>query len=152
MDGNFFMLNKFSQVTLALWVVPLLMAAAPVPPATLDQQLTQCLEKNSSTVGMSTCYNNSATAWDTQINQYYQLLGGDKNTELRNSQIAWLKFRDLEFTWLQKKYAKAYDNSGGGTIWGVVSIEEKMKFLRQRALELRQHHRILTCGMACEGD
>lgn len=146
------MLNKFSQLTLASLVVPLLMAATPFPPATLEQQLAQCLEKNSSTVGMISCYNNSAAAWDTQINQYYQLLGGDKNPELRNSQTAWLKFRDLEFAWLQKKYVKAYENSGGGTLWGVVSIEEKMKFLRQRALELRYHYRILTCGMACEGD
>ena len=58
----------------------------------IDQQLNQCLNKESSTAGMSQCYSSANKAWDKEMNaQYSQLmkkLTGEPKDKLRNAQRA----------------------------------------------------------------
>ena len=70
-------------------------AMAQTPP--IDQQLQQCLDKESSTAGMSQCYGSANKAWDKEMNMQYnqamKKLTGEPKDKLRAAQRAWLADR-----------------------------------------------------------
>ncbi len=105
------------------------------------------MQKNDSTLGMQDCYVAYAQRWDQLLNKYYQLLGGDKNAALRNSQVAWLKYRDAEFRRIETKYQDLTQKMGGGTIYSLLAGSEKLEVVRQRVLLLLADHELNTCGM-----
>ena len=64
----------------------------------IDQQLQQCLNRESSTAGMSQCYSTATQAWDKEMNAQYtglmKTLTGEPKDKLRQAQRAWLTYRD----------------------------------------------------------
>lgn len=66
----------------------------------IDKKFDECSETNWSTAGMIECEQIARQEWDAEMNKYYKLLMGILNEEgreqLKQSQLAWLKYRDLE--------------------------------------------------------
>jgi uncharacterized protein YecT (DUF1311 family) len=146
MKSDMFVLSLFCSVLLSLSAVPAF-AARPEKPHPLDQEMESCMQKNDSTLGMQDCYVAYAKRWDQLLNKYYQSLGGDKNAALRNSQVAWLKYRDAEFRRIETKYQDLTKRMGGGTIYSLLAGSDKLQVVRQRVLLLLADHELNTCGM-----
>lgn len=100
----------------------------------IDAFYDACLEKHSSTVGTANCANEAEDRWDKQMNKDYQALLKSSNakiqTKLRDSQRAWLVFRDKE-TMAEDAFC-----SRQGTKWKVVYAEAHMRLVKARALQL----------------
>lgn len=113
----------------------------------LDLQMESCIEKDSTTVGMMQCTRKFRLRWDEELNRYYKLLGGNQNASLRRAQVAWIKYRDLEFKRIEALYQKL--GKQGGTIWGLMAGGDKLELIKSRALNLKHDYQLLTCGMEC---
>lgn len=87
----------------------------------IDQTLEQCLAKPTtvSTLDSVDCYQNALKLWDNELNKQYQLLIADKKlssrfkTALKKSQLAWIKYRDLNLEAINRFY-----DTQQGTYWG----------------------------------
>jgi len=102
----------------------------------IDKRLGECIKKDSTTAGMNNCADEACKQWDTELNKYYKLLMGvlskEQKQQLKDSQIAWLKYRDLE-----TKFRTDALLSRQGTIYSNLAAAEAMDIVKQRALELK---------------
>ena len=122
----------------------------PIHP--LDTAHEKCVALDGSTLGMKQCNAKFEKLWDQELNKHYQLLGGNKKPELVKTQLAWIKFRDTEFAYINAYYAQIYDESGGGTMWGLLASSDRMSVVRKRALTLRGLYYFKKCGMTGDCD
>lgn len=108
----------------------------------IDIALDQCLEKNSSTVGMLGCIDKAYDLWDQELNTQYQKLSSRLNTDqkakLKTTQLAWIRFRDAEFQNIESIYG-AMD----GTMYIPMAAYAKMEVLQQRTLQLVDLNQLL---------
>ncbi|OQW94537.1 MAG: hypothetical protein BWK79_05575 [Beggiatoa sp. IS2] len=106
----------------------------------IDRTTDTCMEKDSSTVGMTECLAAAQKQWDTELNRVYNQLMAklDKTSQakLKAAQLQWLKYRDAEFAAISAVYASLYKQSGGGTMWGPMSLSTKSNVVKERALAL----------------
>jgi hypothetical protein len=51
----------------------------------------ECERTYGSTIGIKQCMGFELEAWDAELNRAYKALGGNKNTKLKESQLAWMK-------------------------------------------------------------
>jgi len=102
----------------------------------LDQQLQQCLDKESSTTGMSQCYGMATKAWDkemnTQYNQVMKKLTGEPKDKLRSAQRAWLAYRD---SW--NAASRSYFLSSQGSMAALSIGAQSVSLVRNQALMLQ---------------
>ncbi|SPP32409.1 hypothetical protein ARAF_2573 [Arsenophonus endosymbiont of Aleurodicus floccissimus] len=78
----------------------------------IEQSLEQCLAKTTtiSTLDSIDCYQNALKLWDNELNKQYQLLITDKKLSpqfkvaLKKSQLAWIKYRDLNLETINHFY------------------------------------------------
>lgn len=102
----------------------------------VDQQLDQCLNKESSTPGMSQCYSAANKAWDKEMNiQYNQLmkkLTGEPKDKLRAAQRSWLAYRD---SWLDA--SRSYYSSNQGSMAALSIGAQGVSLVRNQALMLQ---------------
>lgn len=119
----------------------------------LDKAFQQCIDRDGSTAGMHACSDRFRQYWDQELNRYYQLLGGDGNRNLRESQKAWIRFRDTEFQRIEAYFAYIYTLQEGGTLWGLLSNTSQTELVRQRVLTLRGDY-LMICDMhgPCEDE
>lgn len=105
----------------------------------IDKFLEECIDKNTSTQGMCECGEEALKKWDAELNNYYKLLmnklRNDTKERLKESQLAWLKFRDLEFGFIEEGYFLDV-----GSYIRPEKIENKLDIVRHRALELRMYY------------
>lgn len=105
----------------------------------IDQGLAQCLAKPTtvSTLDSVDCYQNALKLWDKELNQQYQLLITDKKlsprfkTALKKSQLAWIKYRDLNLEAINHFY-----DTQQGSYWGIAAMANKIELTKNKALEL----------------
>ncbi|WGL94860.1 lysozyme inhibitor LprI family protein [Arsenophonus nasoniae] len=105
----------------------------------IDQTLEQCLAKPTtvSTLDSVDCYQNALKLWDNELNKQYQLLIADKKlssrfkTALKKSQLAWIKYRDLNLEAINRFY-----DTQQGTYWGIAAMANKIELTKNKALEL----------------
>ena len=102
----------------------------------IDQKLQRCLNSESSTVGMSQCYDAAIKAWDQEMNNQYakmmKKLTGAPKAKLKNAQRAWLAYRD---SW--RDASKSYFSATQGTM-AVLSIgAQSVDLVRNQALMLQ---------------
>ena len=101
----------------------------------IDQKLEAAIEKDSSTGGQNQAIGDAHEAWDKVLNQSYQKLlkhldpGAAK--KLRESQRAWIAWRDKEVASLTAFYEKMQ-----GTMWSPIHAYSVMELTRQRAIDL----------------
>ena len=109
-------------------------AMAQTPP--IDQQLQQCLDKESSTAGMSQCYGSANKAWDkemtAQYNQAMKKLTGEPKDKLRAAQRAWLAYRD---SWMEA--SRSYFLSSQGSMAALSVGAQGVNLVRNQALMLQ---------------
>ena len=132
-------MNK-KQLTVALMI----MVAIPVLPLfaqdryPIDKLEEECINKNLTTAGMVNCTYEAQKQWDAELNKYYKLLMGllHKNGQdkLRESQRAWIKFRDAEFESIENMYPQ------DATININIRAADKMSIVKERALQLKGYY------------
>ncbi len=108
----------------------------------LDMRLDECLKKDPSTAGMLECLGQAYLSWDAELNTAYQKLlaklPAEGGAALRDSQRAWLKFRDQEFLLLEKLYGLME-----GSMYRTMRAADRVDFVRKRALELSSYLDVL---------
>lgn len=106
----------------------------------IDKWHQECLEQedNQNTIGMTECDNLALEKWDKELNKVYnslikKLTPKGKET-LKNSQKAWLKFRDAEYNAIAEMYGNL-----DGTMWMNVRSSFTMDIIRDRVLQLQSY-------------
>jgi uncharacterized protein YecT (DUF1311 family) len=111
----------------------------------IDNELTMCMDKSKGiTAEMVKCGDEAYKKWDSELNRYYGLLmkvlGDDAKKKLKESQIAWLKFRDLEFDFIPQYFTDP------GSYQGPAIAEHKMDIVKARTLELKSYYDTIMAG------
>ena len=101
----------------------------------IDVQFDKDIDKNSSTHGMVAAYQNALKSWDKELNKHYQKLmaGLDAagKANLKDSQRAWILYRDKEIHNIVEYYAKVE-----GTMFRTISAAARTNLTKNRALSL----------------
>ncbi len=111
----------------------------------IDNLLKNCLEADSSqtTAGMIKCINMATLDWDNELNKNYKLLmsvlSPQEKEKLKSSQLKWIEFRDKELD-----FSNTVLNKLKGTMWLVTKANKKLELVKQRTLELKDYHDLLT--------
>ncbi|MBP2195318.1 lysozyme inhibitor LprI family protein [Pantoea cypripedii] len=102
----------------------------------IDLKLQQCLNKESSTVALTQCYDSANKAWDQEMNQQYaqamKKLTGEPKAKLRSAQRAWLAYRD---SWLEA--SRSYFFASQGTMASLSLGAQGVNLVRNQALMLQ---------------
>ncbi|MFJ1574145.1 lysozyme inhibitor LprI family protein [Pseudomonas sp. NPDC088322] len=100
---------------------------------------TECMDKASSTVAMSSCIQSESSLQDQRLNRVYKQLqaklAGDAQKALRTAQRSWIKYRDDN--------CALHSQASGGTLRQIEAGTCVMGMTRDRAAELE---RILSPG------
>jgi len=101
----------------------------------IDKFEEECMNKDSTTAGMNNCMMEAYKQWDAELNKYYKLLMGilsqEEKQQLKDAQIVWLKYRDLETKFRMDTFL-----NNQGTMYSNMAMSEKLDIVKQRALEL----------------
>ena len=121
----------------ALALVALLSFEHPI-----EAELAKCLDKNGSTQGMVECEDQAAKKWDAELNRVYKELMAKLKPEsqkaLKESQLAWIRFRDQERLYIQALYG-GFD----GTMYRPMAVDACKQVIRQRAEHLQHYLEIV---------
>ena len=109
----------------------------------IEARLGKCIEKDSSTAGMIQCEDAAAKEWDAELNRVYKELMKKlpkKSAEsLKAAQVAWLKHRDAENSFLGDLYGQ-FD----GTMYRPMAVDAVKEVTRRRAEVLKRYLDLLT--------
>ena len=72
------------------------------------------------TMGVYNCQMQALYAWDAELLRVYRELGGSKNPELKAAQLAWVKYRDAQYKWIETEFG---NRQGSKWINGVMVRE-----------------------------
>lgn len=108
--------------------------------ASVEQDIDQMLDDDSSTLGMIDASIEYEKRYDALLNKYYKILynslGLEGKKALKASQLNWIKFRDSEKELISEINAQTYEEAGGGTIWGVIATSTRSEITKKRVVEL----------------
>jgi uncharacterized protein YecT (DUF1311 family) len=111
----------------------------------IDKALEACIDKNGSTAGMVECTDKAYAAWDKELNKNYgesmRALKPKQKEALRLAQLEWIKYRDLEFKFIDSIY-----DTLDGTMYIPMRISARMEAIKKRALELKAFLNLATEG------
>ncbi|NDW10649.1 lysozyme inhibitor LprI family protein [Dysgonomonas sp. 520] len=121
--------------------------------ARLEKKIADMLESDYSTMGMIEAANAQAEGYDALLNKYYKILmqcltEADKKV-LRESQRNWIKFRDGEYAVISGLVASR-KYTGGGTMWGPVSVSMRASLIKQRLMEIYAYIDVVYPGTVYE--
>lgn len=126
-------------LVLLFWVGLFWSSAGPAEDANVDlieQQLEKCIDKDSTTAGMTNCQEVANENWDRELNRVYaelmKKLPSDSQESLKNAQNAWLKFRDSEFFLIDKIYGQLQ-----GTMYIPMRVADRTQIVKDRVIALR---------------
>ncbi len=111
----------------------------------IDVQIERLESENPSTLGTVQAYTIGLELWDKELNRVYQALIKELGNDvaavkaLKESQRAWLKFRDQEIQWVSLLYGKK-----DGSMFRPMAAYSIMDITRQRAMKLADRLHILT--------
>ncbi len=93
-----------------------------------------------STMGMIAANIELENDYDVLLNKYYKILlstlNGEEKKILIESQRNWIKLRDSDQKVIGMLREKAYQEAGGGTIWGIVSSGASTDITKQRVIQI----------------
>ncbi|MBX3279957.1 MAG: DUF1311 domain-containing protein [Acidobacteria bacterium] len=108
----------------------------------IDRTLNACMEKNTSTAGMSECLSKAYEMWDKELNRVYgelaRRLDPAARQSLRDAQRQWLLHRDAEFKLIADVYS-----SFQGTMYIPMQADSRVQVVRKRTLELSDYLELL---------
>lgn len=139
-------INK--QCFVVIWLIVVLSSVPRVyaeQQHPIDRELTSCIDKSKYvTAEMVKCGEEAYKKWDAELNKYYgllmKILGDDAKKKLKESQIAWLKFRDLEFDFIPQYFTDP------GSYQGSAIAENKIDIVKARTLELKAYYDTIMAG------
>ena len=135
------MTNKLFFVLIFFILIPIRVNSQDSNP--IEKELTDCMDKNPSTMGVLDCIDAAYQKWDDELNIYYkklmEILDEEGKTSLKNAQKKWIEFRDLEFKNIQNIYSFKE-----GTMYLPMQALDKMDIVKRRALELKDFFELLT--------
>lgn len=107
---------------------------------TREQAFMVAIEKQSNTTNdYSVAYSNYLKFLDKELNTVYKTLRTklleDKQKQLKASQVSWLKYRDLEFTFVDSTWT----NKDFGTSSGISRGQYKASVIRSRVIQLMHY-------------
>jgi uncharacterized protein YecT (DUF1311 family) len=104
----------------------------------IDYALENCYSspRGQSTIGINSCLIGAEMVWDAELNRVYSDLGGSNNIELKNTQLAWIKFRDAQFTWFNKAILHKQ-----GSKWSYGVRERRVNLIRQQVERLQSFYK-----------
>ena len=109
----------------------------------IDAAMEHAMDQNPSTGGQTEAIGDALVQWDRALNQDFaqlmEALDPEGRDRLRNSQKAWIAWRDLEIDALHSVYGKLE-----GTMWVPASAYAAMNLTRERALRLEFLKSLLT--------
>ncbi|WP_411753197.1 lysozyme inhibitor LprI family protein [Serratia sp. (in: enterobacteria)] len=101
----------------------------------IDDKLAKCKASVVSTMETTDCYVTATNSWEAELNKQYKLLLQDQpneiQTNLRNTQRAWIKYKESYISAMRDFYSQER-----GSIWGIVMSESKMNVTRDKAIDL----------------
>jgi len=103
----------------------------------IDFALNNCYSKPSglTTMGMVACLRGAEEAWDAELNRIYKDLGGANNPPLKSTQLAWISFRDAQFSWFN-----SWLSSKQGSKWSYGIGERRVLLIRQQVDHLQSFY------------
>ena len=105
----------------------------------IDLALEDCFAKEASNLHIRKCLAEAFQQWDDELNVNYKALRtklqnqGQKDA-LKASQLEWIKFRDLEFAFIESQFEGLE-----GSMYPNLIIRYKLEITRQRALGLKTY-------------
>ncbi|WP_369788524.1 lysozyme inhibitor LprI family protein [Rouxiella sp. WC2420] len=129
-------MKKLASWVCCIGVLLTAMAAhAATPGKAIDKKIEDCSKKAVSTLDSEGCLQQGYTDWDKELNvQYQALLKGQSAAAKKaivQSQRDWLVYQKSYFAALDKFYQQQQ-----GTVWGIVDLQAKLDFIRNKAIEL----------------
>lgn len=110
----------------------------------IDKNEDACLQKAVSTADMLKCTTIANTAWDKEMNKYYNLLikklPTTQRTDLLKAQKAWLIFRDNDAGFVNSSIRDGKQ----GTMYINIASGERRELVKQRAIQLRNYYQIIS--------
>jgi len=129
-------MRKLLLALISILLLASLSTAQEQPQHPIDKALDACIDKNGSTAGMVECTDKAYAAWDKELNKNYgelmRVLNPKQKEALRQAQLEWIKYRDLEF----KSIDSVYDTLEG-TMYIPMRISAHLEVIKKRALELK---------------
>lgn len=110
----------------------------------IDKRLIACQQENTDNRGLISCLKQASNSWDEELNKTYKeimtglKLDGTPEAQkvMRDSERAWLNYRDKEFA-LIDKFRLNEPSEQNGNEAPVQGLEKKVDIVKQRVLELR---------------
>jgi uncharacterized protein YecT (DUF1311 family) len=131
-------MNKKHLIVTVLVITLFQYAYAEEKEHPIDKRLSECIDGNGTTYGMLDCQKEACKQWDAEMGKNYKLLMGILNEkekhQLKDAQIAWLKYRDMETDFRMDVFL----NQMPGTMYPLLALAEKSDIIKARALELKQ--------------
>ena len=131
-------MTRLSVASLSLLMLATVSGAQEQARHPIDKGLEACIDKNGSTAGMVECTDKAYAAWDKELNQNYgelmRSLQPKPKEALRLAQLEWIKYRDLEFKFIDSIY-----DTLEGTMYIPMRVAARMEVIKKRALELKDH-------------
>ena len=105
----------------------------------IDKSFKECISKSKCiTSEMEKCGEEAYMKWEIELNKYYNLLvdilDKEAKDKLVQSQLAWIKFKNLEFEFIPDYFQDI------GSYIGPTIIENKIRIIKARALELKVYY------------
>lgn len=101
----------------------------------IEKRLNTCMEKAGSTAAMVACVDKAQKEWDAELNSVYQrlqkILPAKGQAELKESQRAWIAFRDREI-----KVLRTFYTGRQGTMYIPMATDSVMQITKDRALQI----------------
>ena len=117
--------------------------AEEITPEDIDLNAKACVEDKFNTADIAYCMLEEMSDWDKLLNQSYKLIMAKLNDSekevFRNSQIAWIKYKDLEH-----KNIESILGNRSGTMFFLIEINSKADITKQRALQLIKYLEIMN--------
>ena len=110
----------------------------------IKEFLEDCLAKSSgqTTAGSVDCIGQAYKMWDDELNSQYKNLMNSMNPtqkqKLKNAQVQWIKFRDLEFEMIDAVYADF--RSMGSQL----RSNDRLEVVKKRTLELTSLNKLIN--------
>ncbi len=103
----------------------------------IDLAMEGCFAQEASNLHIRKCLAEAFQQWDEELNIIYKTLRtklqsqGQKDA-LKASQLEWIKFRDLEYVFIESQFEGLE-----GSMYPNLIIQYKMEIIRQRTLQLK---------------
>ncbi len=109
----------------------------------IERKMDDCMESNSSTLGMQKCAMTAMEQWNEELNRVYttlvEKLDKDGKDKLKTAQLLWVKHRDAEFESINSLYTVVERQMGGGTFWKLTPLIARVEVVKSRVLELTRY-------------